>query len=340
MSEASHAASPARLAKARREGHAPHAPLAAAGGMAIGFLLGAAFAAPVIAHSMVSAATTLAEHSSEGFDLHGAGEPLSAVTVALGGVVLATTAGGLLAGWVSSGWLWSGAAVSLQSARLVPRWGRLGRGALRSLVIAALTTFALAAICWGELRVWAWALPEASDQGAAWLAQAASATLNSLVLTSAGLFALVCMADTLWARWDHMRSWRMSREQLAAEAREDRGVARRASYAVATPPLTPAPDDETVRQASVLVLGTGPSAIAVALGYTPGHDAAPRLLGVATGWQAVRWNAMVNHGRAVVVSDRVLAARLAAQAPGEYIDASAYAPVAAALREGARAERR
>jgi flagellar biosynthetic protein FlhB len=329
-------ASPSRLARARREGKAPVASLTASTGMFVGFAIGISAASPVIGASVIHAARLLFGNAHEGLGLHGAGAPLQTLVGACIGVILAVVAGGVLAGWVASGWMVSATAVSVRSERVGARWGRLGDGALRALILGTVGACVLFALCTARVKGWAWMMPEATGQSAAWLGARLAIEAMSVVRDAAVTLAALGLADLLWARWEYLRSLRMTRGEVASESREQGGRRARGVPGGVGQQAAQESAEAIMSRASVLVMGSGERAVATALGYTPGVDAAPRVLGSAVGWGAVRMHALVDPQRTVVVADRVLAGRLAGRGAGEYIDAAAYGAVAAAMRRALR----
>lgn len=177
-----------------------------------------------------------------------------------------------------------------------------GKSVFKLLALALLACVALSALVPGIERLHA---------------VSAKAFVSTLVHASGGLAAKLCavlalfaLVDLIFARWDFMRSLRMSRKELTDEHKQRDGDPRikarlkelRHEFLRRTRAVKNVPDAD--------VLITNPTHVAVALRYEHGVSPAPRLVAKGAGGLARRMREIAYRSNVPVVQSPVLARAL------------------------------
>jgi type III secretion protein U len=333
MSEKTEPPTPRRLREARRQGQVPRSRLFSSAAASLGGLGGALLAAPGAWVRLKGwiAWLWVQQAFSPGPALARAGALLLAFTAP---ALLGALGAALLASLVTAG-------LRFEPGVLVPRLERIGLGAGLArllapgrlaevgkglLVLAVLGTVALPGA-----RPWAPALLRAvGGEGGAAL-DVALVGLEQVGLRCAAALALLGLADLLLARRRHLRSLRMSREEVKREHKESEGDPRlKGKRRALHRQLVGGGVARGVRRATAVVVN--PTHLAVALRYDPAESEAPYL--VARGREA---DARALRREAVrlgipVVRDVPLARSLIHYDVGEELPEELYQAAAAVLR--------
>jgi len=221
-------------------------------------------------------------------------------------------------------------------SRLNPAHGLARVLSLRSLHEALRAVLKLAAVA-GAVALWGGerldALSHASLLPAPALARQGVASVGSLLVTLAGVLALVALLDYGLQRWEFLRQMRMSRREIRDEHKEREGDprVRQRLRELRQEWLRRARSLERVRSADVVVVN--PTHVAVALEYRHGEMPAPAITVRGGGELARRIREEARHRRVPVVEHAPLARALFATDERErYVPEACFADVARILR--------
>ncbi len=310
------AASPARLSRARAEGHAPVSrELVAFSALAAALLMVLAVAPALAARAAFQLAQLLAAAGK----LDGMAALLMtmqrteqiAASVILP-VVLAVAAAGAGAALVQT-------RLSLRLSALNPDLSRISPMAGLSRLFSAnhaldalksiLKIIGLSFVLWMVLSKWLQYLPVSLEENpgaaAAHLETAIAAVCGALLIVQ----ALIAAMDLFWTQTSFARSIRMSREEIKQEAKESDGdphiKAKRRAIRNAR-----AKQNLKKAMASATVVVTNPTHYAVALAYIRNGTAAPKVVAKGMGEVAARIRELAAENRVPIVPNPPLARAL------------------------------
>jgi type III secretion protein U len=234
--------------------------------------------------------------------------------------------GALLAGGLQAGGLLALHPVRPQPERLSP-----GRGLSRLASLDRLALLALGAVKAAVVVVLTWGWARAAAPSLATLpragspALAAAALAGSLLPRLGGAILAFALADLLWTRRRHLRTLRMTRDQVRRERRDEEGdphhqAERKRQHRA----LLEAPP---VARATCVVVN--PTHVAVALLHRRDLDEAPRVVAKGLGAAARRIRSEARRAGVPIVRDVALAralhrlAEVGDEIPEELFDAAA-----------------
>jgi len=243
---------------------------------------------------------------------------------------------GVLAAILPGGFVFSTEPLRPQLSRISPIKGLQRIFSLRSLVelIKALLKIVLLGLIVAVVLVGAWhsmlRATFATPEGIMQLAARQAATLAALA--GAG-FALVALADALYQFWEHLRSLRMSKQELKEEHKETEGDPQiRARIRQLQSEMARRRMMSEVPKADVVI--TNPTHIAVALAYRPERDQAPRVVAKGKGKIAERIRQLAREHGVALRENPALARSLFAEVElGEEIPPALFEAVAIVLAE-------
>jgi flagellar biosynthesis protein FlhB len=325
-------ATPARRARARREGNvarSAEASSVAAFGAAI---LAAALAVPLGAGAAASAVRVTARRAHEV-------EPLALVLLAVAALLPAAAAAtaGCAVALVQSGGL-RATALRLDPARLQPVAGlkRMLGGEAAVAALRGTLAFGVAVVAVAPV------VRDVVASGATLASPAAAAALAGgaalrACLAAAAVGATFALADYALARRRWLRGLRMSLEELKRDAKEHDGDPQARSRRKSAHRALVRGSISRLHEASFVVVN--PTHVAVAMRYAPPTVPVPEVLVRALDDAALRVKSIARERRIPVVEDAVLARLLYAQGEsGRPIPPEAYVAVAqivaALAREG------
>jgi flagellar biosynthesis protein FlhB len=317
---------PRRLRRARRDGDHPISRLLLASAALAGAVLVAPLALTTLRHATLDA-LALALHSPAEPD---ASQLAMRVGVIVAPVLGAAALGALLVGlWQTRGVL-STRPLRWDLGRMSPFGRARGGGGRLSLLITSTASLATLAALWVVLE----SMGPALAHGVGDLQAALELALRALDRLAWGALAIALLAASIDALYQHV-AWRgrqrMTPDEVRQERRENEGdpEIRQARRQVHRELGGEAPLERVVG-ASLVVLGA--PQIAVALGYDPERDVAPRVLLRGSGALAMSIEALATSYGIPVEHDSELARALAKVPVGHDVPRAHYADVASALQ--------
>ena len=323
--------SPRRLREARRRGEVARSRELGGAAALLGGLVALAVTAPQAAAAMaraIRASLAAGDHMPDpaallraaAWDVARWSLPAGAAAVALGALASLALAG-----------------PGLSPEALRPRWERvdplaglrrlLSPSQLAGAALGVLKAAALVALAWTWLRAAAPGLAELPRASPAALLRAVP-HLFDLALRLASTTLAFGLGDAALARWRHLRSLRMTRDEVRREHKDDEGdPAHRAEHRRRHRALLTA---GPISRATVVVVN--PSHVAVALRHDRSSPDAPRVVAKGTGRTAAAIRSAARRSGVPVVRDVPLARALHRLAEvGDEIPEELYEAAAALL---------
>jgi flagellar biosynthesis protein FlhB len=331
--EGTEEATPRRLAEARRRGEvAISRELSSAAALAAAVLVltwdAPAAVSRTVAGLRVALSGAVAAHGvSDGWAVATAIAP-RLIAPALGAVLLATLAVGL----AQTGGLVAPVRVDLGRVASAGAWWRLVDGRAALGVIGGLLKVALVgAVAVVVLRPLVGVVVSLTGAGPPRLLAVMGALAGRLAVRLSLAMLALGIADLLWVRRRHLRSLRMTREEVKRDFKEAEGdPAHRGERQRLHRELLEQRLLEEVRRADFVVVN--PEHIAVALRYDADGDAAPVVVAKGERLVAERIKQIAREAGVPIFRDVGLARALAELAEGGEIPAALYEAVAEILR--------
>lgn len=306
------APTPKRLQRARAEGSAALSREATALAVLSAVALVLAMAAPAIAQGLVR---RLSVFLGEAHRLDPVAALRSAAMVALYGaapIVLAALVAGAAAVLLQTGFLIHLSAAMPDFTRLDPRRGLKRIFSVTALLETVKSVAKIAVVAWAGWQALASALPQLR-QAMAWdadtLSERVARQMLGILLAMLAAQAVIATLDLLYVRLHHLRSLRMSRQDLRDEHRElegdsqIKGRIKQIRMQRARKRMLAA-----VPKATVVV--TNPTHYAVALAYDRGRGGAPRVVAKGVDSMAARIRELAQDNRVPLVANPPLAQAL------------------------------
>jgi flagellar biosynthetic protein FlhB len=299
---------PRRLEKAREEGQVPLSREVVAFASLLAATLACLLTLPPLGADMLRAMRGMLALPSGSDAFEAAQHLLRASGIALLPILAAVVIAATLATLGQTGW--PAKSLTLDFARLNPWTGLVRLFGLQSLGELLRTVLKLAAVgaaLWLAADIGVLAASLMLPAGG--LLEAATAASRALLIATLLAFGAAAALDLLWTRFQFRRRLRMSREELKEEMRENEGDPqlkarrRRIAEGRARRRMLAA-----IPKAAVVI--TNPTHYAVALAYTRGEAAAPRLVAKGVDAMAARIRAAAEAHGVPMVRDAPLARAL------------------------------
>ena len=306
------APTPKRLQKAREEGNAPVSREATALAVLAAAALVLTTAAPPLSLNLARRLTIFLSDMHRldpAAALRAAGEDVLYAAAPLVLAALAAAAGTTL---LQTGFLIHLHAAMPDASRLSPKRGWKRIFSVTALVETLKSVAKLAVVAWAGWQALGAALPQlrqAMTWDAATLAERTARQMIGILLAMLAAQAVIATLDVLYVRFRHLRSLRMSRQDLREEHRELEGdpqikarIKQIRMHRARKRMLAAVP------KATVVI--TNPTHYAVALAYDRGRGGAPRVVAKGVDSMAARIRELAQDNRVPLVANPPLARAL------------------------------